>query len=82
MATTIKAKKKAKKKTMCKCIAVNPYVTKRKEKMIQIHSGLLQQKYMMSKLGCCLPFTGCGHIGTGPRHCHFWESNAYRGDSL
>ena len=23
-----------------------------------------------------------GHIGTGPKHCHLWDSIPHRGDSL
>ena len=35
-----------------------------------------------SKLEFYVPFNSQGHIGTGPQHCHLWESNPPRGDSL
>ena len=35
-----------------------------------------------SQPGFHIPFNSQGHIGTGPQHCHLWESNPHRGDSL
>ena len=29
-----------------------------------------------SKLGFNVPFNSQGHIGTGPQHCHLWDSNS------
>ena len=31
-----------------------------------------------SKLGFNVPFNSQGHIGTGPQHCHLWDSNPQR----
>ena len=31
-----------------------------------------------SKLGFNIPFNSQGHIGTGPQHCHLWDSNPQR----
>ena len=28
-----------------------------------------------SKLGFYIPFNSQGHIGTGSKHCHLWDSN-------
>ena len=30
------------------------------------------------KLGFNVPFNSQGHIGTGPQHCHLWDSNPQR----
>ena len=30
------------------------------------------------KLGFNVPFNSQGHIGTGPQHCHLWDSNSQR----
>ena len=31
-----------------------------------------------SKLEFNVPFNSQGHIGTGPQHCHLWDSNLQR----
>ena len=33
-------------------------------------------KFQRSKLGFFVPFDSQGHIGTGPQHCHLWDSNS------
>ena len=35
-----------------------------------------------SKLGFYILFNSQGHIGTGSQHCHLWDSNPHRVDSL
>ena len=44
--------------------------------------SILGYKLQSSKLGFYMLFNGQGHIGTGSRHCHLWESNPHIGDSL
>ena len=33
---------------------------------------------LRSKLGFYIPFNSQGHIGTGPQHCHLWDSKPTR----
>ena len=35
-------------------------------------------RWSKSKLGFNVPFNSQGHIGTGPQHCHLWDSNPQR----
>ena len=35
-----------------------------------------------SKLGFYVPFNSQGHIGTGPQHCHLWDSDPQRWQSI
>ena len=32
--------------------------------------------------GFYVPFNSQGDTGTGPQHCHLWDLNPHRGDSL
>ena len=34
------------------------------------------------KLGFYVLFNSLGQFGTGSKHCHLWDSNPHRGDSL
>ena len=55
-------------------------VTKEKKKVASSHGNTTSSASKLamlseSKLGFNVPFNSQGHIGTGPQHCHLWDSN-------
>ena len=50
--------------------------------LMEVLGVFTQFEAQRSKFVFYVPSNSQGHIGTDPQHCHLWESNPHRGNSL